>query len=990
MTEPEQPAAGTTGDKTYHLSGDFRGAIVNIESTFVGAAAAHDVEGQPPAPGDPPYKGLQSFDEADAEHFLGRERLTARLVGRLRDDRFLAVVGASGSGKSSVVRAGLIPALRRGQPLADGGLPPTDSTRWAIRLLTPTAHPLDALAVALVGRDAPPDTVTALAAQLAADPGALAGAARRLLAAEERPRLLLVIDQFEEVFALARDAAERRALFDNLTAAVDPAADYPVSVVVALRADFYARFAEHDGLRDLIARHQEYIGAMRRDELFRVIVEPAARGDWKLQEGLVELMLDDTGDEPGALPLLSHALLETWRRRRGRTMTLSAYKEAGGVHGAIAQTAETIFQQRLTPEQRPIARAIFVRLTELGESVEDGTPDTRRRAPFTELITRATDPQMLDAVLRILVDARLIITGLVPPANTQVVEVAHEALIREWPTLRAWLDQDREGLIRHRQLTQDVNDWLKLDRDPGALYRGARLTQTLEWAAEPPDPLSLTEIEFLDASRAAAAREARARMTQRALAVGSAVLLVVAVLAALLAFDVISLGQPEPDRMTGRFNIAVAEFAVLDEAGQLVESDGGLRVAEQLGTALQRAFALPEFTVDAPSTESAATPAPTNVEVWFDGPDLVRDHNVTIGVVAPPPLRVTEPAAAAEALDADIVVHGDIRPDGEFHALTVRFFVAPQYKADFGAMVGLYEFTTPIAVFDPHDPGEEVVDGLDQLVGALSWTIQGMRQEILGDQTEALAAFEQAVALDPDSDMIYYFLGQEHLYSAQRAAGDETQLLAAEAAYNESLRLNPDNPRATIGLGSVRFLRGQRLLNEAEARGEESAPAALDAVRAQAQAALDAYTSVALRGEQIDVYGVPVAGIARVGRAISLRLLAEAAFQGGDPASAESFIDQAIATLEDDAAALDTPNDPRLPAQAYQALGSIYEWKAFLLGERGAAEAAQFARNTALRYYTDCVRQGEAFPFDTYLVERIVSELCAPRVTVLTAVEGGG
>nr|MBP8948330.1 ATP-binding protein [Promineifilum sp.] len=149
MTEPDQPTAGATGDKSYHLSGDFRGAIVNIESTFVGAAAAQDVEGQPPAPGDPPYKGLQSFDEGDAEHFLGRERLTARLVGRLRDSRFLAVVGASGSGKSSVVRAGLIPALRHGQPLADGGLPPAGSTRWAIRLLTPTAHPLDALAVAL-------------------------------------------------------------------------------------------------------------------------------------------------------------------------------------------------------------------------------------------------------------------------------------------------------------------------------------------------------------------------------------------------------------------------------------------------------------------------------------------------------------------------------------------------------------------------------------------------------------------------------------------------------------------------------------------------------------------------------------------------------------------------------------------------------------------------------------------------------------------------
>jgi tetratricopeptide (TPR) repeat protein len=969
-------AADESGKKTYHLSGDFRGAIVNIESTFVGAAAAQDVEGQPPAPGDPPYKGLQSFDEADAEHFLGRERLTARLVGRLRQSRFLAVVGASGSGKSSVVRAGLIPALRRGQPLADGGLPPDGSTRWAIRLLTPTAHPLDALAAALAGPDAAPEATAALAAQLATDPNTLTAAARQLLAAEDRPRLLLVIDQFEEVFSLARDAAERRALFDNLVAAVgptaDPAADPPVSIVVALRADFYARFAEHHGLRDLIAAYQEYIGAMTRDELFRVIVEPAARGDWKLQEGLVELMLDDAGDEPGALPLLSHALLETWRRRRGRTMTLSGYAESGGVRGAIAQTAETVFRQRLTPDQRPIARAIFVRLTELGESVDDDAPDTRRRAQFSELITRATDPQMLDAVLGILVDARLVRTGIVPPANTQVVEVAHEALIREWPTLRAWLDQDREGLIRHRQLTQDVNDWLKLGRDPGALYRGARLAQTLEWAANAPEPLSLTETEFLDASRAAIAQEARARTLQRVLVIGSVALLVVAVLAALVATDVISLRPP--DRMSGDFNVAVAEFAVLDEAGRLIDGgEGGRRVAQRIGTTLQEEFAgRPE------------------VQVWFDGPELERDHNVTIGVVGPPSLNVTEPAAAAEALNADVVIHGDVRPAGGADELTLRFFLRPQFDADFSQMVGFHEFTTRVPVFDPTNPREEVWRELDPLAVALAWLTQGLRLEILGEQAAALDAFEQAAAAAPESDVVHYFLGQEHLYSAQRTGGDEAQLAAAEAAYNEALRLSPDNARARVGLGSVNFVRAQRLLNEAEAAGAGGDAAALAAVSAAAEAALDEYTAVTLRGEQTEVYGVPVGGIARVGRAIALRLLGEVAFQGGDLAAAEARIDEAIAALESDAEALETPNDPRLAAQAFQALGTIYEWKGFLLGERGEAAAAQTARDTALRYYTDCVRQGEEFPFDTYLVERIVGELCAPRVAELTAPAGGG
>jgi len=971
MTEPDQAA---TGNKTYHLSGDFRGAIVNIESTIVGAAVARDVEGLPPEPGDPPYKGLQSFDEADADHFLGRELLTARLVGRLRAGRFLAVVGASGSGKSSVVRAGVVPALRRGRPLADGGLPPAGSTEWAIRVLTPTAHPLDALAVALAGADAPADAAATLAAQLAAGPTALAAAARSLLAREGKPRLLLVFDQFEEVFSLARDAAERRALFDALVAALDPEAAHPISIVVVLRADFYARFAEHDGLRDLIAANQEYIGAMSREELFRAIVAPAARGEWRLQEGLVELMLDDAGDEPGALPLLSHALLETWRRRRGRTMTLSAYKESGGVRGAIARTAESVFQQRLTPQQRPIARAIFVRLTELGESAEADAPDTRRRAQFSELITRASDPQMIDAVLGILVDARLVITGLAPPTNTQVVEVAHEALIREWPTLRAWLDQDREALIRHRQLTGDVNDWLKFDRDPGTLYRGARLAQTEAWAADAPEPLSLTEIEFLEASRAAASRELRARRVQRVLAVASGVLLVVAVLAALLAFDIISLAPP--DQMTGDFKIAVAEFAVLDEAGRLIDDaqSGGGRVAERIGTTLQ--------------TEFAERP---EVEIWYDSPELERDHNVTIGVVTPAgDGGAADPATRAGELNADLVIFGDVRPAGNVADLTLRFFLRPQFGADFSQMVGIHEFTTRIPVFDAGDPREEVWRELDPLAKALAWATLGLRQEILGDQASAVASFERAAAFAPDSDVIHYFLGQEQYLIANSAGNAEEDLATAQASFTESLRLNPDNPRARIGLGSVHFVRAQRLLNEAEARGEGEDPAALEPARVEAQAALDEYTAVALRGEQIETYGLPVAGIARVGRAVALRLLGEIAFQGGDAAAAERLIDEAIAALEDDAAQLETANDPRLAANTYQVLGTAYEWRGLLLNERGAAGESQAARNTALGYYQACVEQGEAFPFDTFMVERIVQGICAPRIAVLQPVEGGG
>ena len=965
MTEPEQPAPAATGGKIYHLSGDFRGAIVNVESTFVNSDVARDIEQLPPEPGAPPYKGLHYFDEDDADHFLGREALTARLAGRLKATRFLAVIGASGSGKSSVVRAGLLPALRRGQQLTDGALPPDGSDRWLIRVMTPTAHPLDALAAALLP-GGEPAAVNELRDRLAAAPAALADFAPRALG-PAHPRLLLVVDQFEELFTLGRREEERRAFIDNLVTAVT--GDAPVLVVIVLRADFYAHCAQYDGLRELVSQHQEYIGAMSREELFRVIVLPAARAGWQIQEGLVEQMLDDVGDEPGALPLLSHALLETWQRRRGRTMTLSGYREAGGVHGAIAKTAETVFRRRLSPEQQAIARMIFVRLTELGESADGETPDTRRRAQFSELITRATDAPMLEAVLAILVDSRLVMTDIIPPTEIKVIEVAHEALIREWPTLRDWLNADRAGLIRHRRLTADVNDWLALGRDSGALYRGTRLAQTLAWAAAPPDPLSVAEQEFLDASQAAADEEAhraqrlvQAARNQRILIGVAAVLLIGAILAVLNSLNVFN--PPPRSITTGDFGIAVAEFAVLDETGQLTNDDneGGRRIAERIGGSLT--LELPE-----------------NVTVWHDGEG--GEEHEPIGVVGDELPGAADPAARADELNADMIIYGEVVPRGETAELKLRFHLRPQYGADFSQMVGNYEFKTPIAIFDASDPAEEVWRRLDPLAKALAWVTLGLRQEILGEQDDALGALEQAATFAPESDVIQFFLGQANLYAALRGPNAVERFAAAEAAFAESLRLNPDNPRARIGQGSVHFAKAQNQLLEAIPlpEGEEKA-SALAAVEQAAQAALAAYTEVAAGPEQIETYGVPVAGIARLGQAISLRMLGEVAFRRGE-ATAETLIDEAIATLEDEIAQLDIANDPRLAAQTYQALGTIYEWKSFILNSRGATGAAGDAARTALAYYNDCAQQGRDFPVDVYLVEFIVAQLCQPKIEEL-------
>lgn len=940
-----------------------------ITSFMVPAAVAAGIEGQPPAPGDPPYKGLQYFDEADADHFLGREALTARLAGRLRAERFLAVIGASGSGKSSVVRAGLIPALRRGKPLGDGALPPAGSDQWLIRVMTPTAHPLDALAAALLP-EAEPAAVVALRDGLAASPTALAD--HRPQTTDHRP-LLLVVDQFEEVFSLARHEDERRAFIDNLVTAATAATG--TRVVIVLRADFYDRCAQYDGLRELVSQHQEYIGAMSREELFRVIVLPAARAAWQIQEGLVETMLDDVGDEPGALPLLSHALLETWARRRGRTMTLSGYREAGGVRGAIAKTAETVFRQRLTAEQRPIARMIFVRLTELGESAAADTPDTRRRAQFSELITRATDAPTLELVLGILIDSRLVTTDIVPPGETKVVEVCHEALIREWPTLRDWLNQDREGLIRHRQLTADVNDWLNLGRDPGALYRGARLQQALGWTAAPPDPLSVAELEFLEASRAAAEEEtrraerlAKSTRNQRVL-IGLAAVLLLGVIAAVLynlgVFD------PPVETMTGDFKVAVAQFAVLDEAGQLSGGDAGRQIAERIGLDLAGESGL-------------------DLSVWFDGPASPDSGHVPIGVVGEGIDGAADPAAVAEQIKADMIIYGWVEPDGEFGNLSARIYARPQFGSNVARASGIYNLVSDIPVFDVNEPGNDVWLRLDPYARAAARIMLGLRQQLLGDEAFALAQFERAAELAPDMDMAHYFVGQGNVFLAQAGGTiDGERLAAAEAAFDQALALNPANPRAQSGAGSIHYLRAQALLDASTAEDfSGDSVAAVEEAIAEARLALAAYAPIAGGPEQQEIYGWPVASLAKFEEGITLRLLADAHYRLGAVAEAEAAANEAISRLESIVAPLQANGNHRQLAQTYQALGTAYEWRGFLLGRRGDDAAAAEAYNRALTNYEACVAAGEAFPFDTFLDLEIVQLLCQPRIDALT--QGGG
>ena len=458
-----------------------------------------------PATGSSPYKGLNYFDEPDADLFMGREQLTAKLTERVlslafnkspEETRFLAIVGASGSGKSSLVRAGLVSALRWNRA----------STDWQVHILTPTAHPLESLAATLNRESNSVTTTATLMDDLAGDERSLQIFAKRMLRSKNGSRLLLVVDQFEELFALCRSEEERVAFIGNLLTAASQA-DCPVIMVITLRADFYAPCANYPRLREALAAQQEFIGAMNDEELRRAIEEPAHRGRWELESGLVDLLLQDVGHEPGALPLLSHALFETWQRRRGRMITLSGYTSSGGVRGAIAETAEAVFADQFTHEQQAIARRIFLRLTELGD--ESGAGDTRRRATFKELILKPEEAELTHAVLKALADARLITT------SEDAADVAHEALIREWPTLHGWLEENREGLRLHRQLTEATQDWAATNHDPDLLYRGARLAQTREWASTHQEEMNALEHEFLAASIEAGEHQAAEREAQR-------------------------------------------------------------------------------------------------------------------------------------------------------------------------------------------------------------------------------------------------------------------------------------------------------------------------------------------------------------------------------------------------------------------------------------------------------------------------------------------
>jgi WD40 repeat protein/energy-coupling factor transporter ATP-binding protein EcfA2 len=431
----------------------------------LGAAGARAEPAAEPADVQCPYLGPAAYQHTDADRFFGREQVVEQIVGRLADRRFVAVFGASGSGKSSLLRAGLVPALQRGGP------------HRRVVVLTPGQSPLSECAVRVARvLDL---AAGSLLAELTADVRNLGLAVRQALAEEPaEAELIMIVDQFEEVFTDLGDERHREQFIRTLLAAAHPDGGR-IRVVLGVRADFHARCADYPELVQALQDAQFRIGGMSPDELTRAIMEPAHRAGLMVERTLVTTILNDTGGQPGHLPFMSQALLDAWHRRRGNAMTLTGYHEAGGVRGAVAQSAERVYHE-LDGNGQAVARDIFLRLTAYG----DGAVDTRRSVARSEL---GHDPDV-SAVLHRLAAARLL------TLDEDTVEMAHEALIRCWPTLRGWLAEDREALLAHRHLTVTALEWRDGGFQDDVLYRGARLAA---WDDRPIDRCNELELGFL-------------------------------------------------------------------------------------------------------------------------------------------------------------------------------------------------------------------------------------------------------------------------------------------------------------------------------------------------------------------------------------------------------------------------------------------------------------------------------------------------------------
>ena len=412
-----------------------------------------------------PYKGLSYFDcnDEDYKYFYGREALIQTLIEKVTRDNFLAIVGASGSGKSSVLRAGLLQRLK-------------DKGKYEIRILVPGEHPLQSLALAFVDESA--ERLDRAEQQAKAKKLIKTGAEGLCALAEtsEAPKVVLLVDQFEESFTLCQDIAERQTFFEILLGALE-AISTRLCLILAMRSDFVGKCFEenHGGLAEKVKDHLQPILPMIKEELVQAITEPARQAGISIETGLTEDLLEDLEQSSGKLPLLQYTLTELWHRQQDNQLRLSIYHQLGGVTGTLKQQADQVFAS-FTPEQQRTVEHIFLNLTQIGEGAEY----TRRRVTQANLVSSQYPKTQVVEVIQRLADANLVVTDgqdeRLQKAYGATVDVVHEALIRNWPRLRKWLDDNHALLRQKEKIELAAEEWIFLGRKKGYLLQGEQLS----------------------------------------------------------------------------------------------------------------------------------------------------------------------------------------------------------------------------------------------------------------------------------------------------------------------------------------------------------------------------------------------------------------------------------------------------------------------------------------------------------------------------------
>lgn len=705
-----------------------------------------------------PYRGLRAFQETDAANFFGRETLVKRLLNRLQEDnpykRFLAVVGPSGSGKSSLVKAGLIPSLRQGALTA--------SNQWYYDEIVPGTQPFTELENALVGvATDPPQN---LSTQLRHSERGLLDAVNAVLPDDET-NFFLFIDQFEELFTLVEDDHIIDQFLDALFVAVtDPASR--LYVVITIRADFYDRPLLQPRLSNLVRERTEVVVPLSATELERVIVEPARRAGVAIDSALVAAIVAEVKEQPGALPLLQYALSELFDLRENGIITANVYRQIGGVRGALAKRADELYS-KLTPEEQTAVRQVFLRLITLGE----GTEDTRRRALLTEVtsIQNNTQTAMIQELVDHLGKARLLTFDRDPDTRSPTIEVTHEAIIREWDRLRGWLDDSRNDVRMQRTLSSLASEWHLNHQDPSFLLRGIRLESYEKWSQTTNLMLTEQEQAYLEGSAnerhqrelAEAAQEEREERLRIRSLNALRLLAIVLTIATLGAFALTGFAVQESNRANAN---AASSQSIAWEAGArrvLSDADGDLALLLAL-----QANELDNPPIEAINTLSEVTFAPGTRNV-------LTGHTSQVDGVA-------------------------ISPNGQLLASGSTDFSVRIWDINTGEQLNLLEGHTGDITSIAFSPNGQLLVSTGRRFQAIVWDVQ------TGEMLNSLQGHGNAVVYDavfsPDGMYLYTSGGDGELVQWDIASGAQiNRFQGHQVAAVLSIDISPDGEQLLSG-----------------------------------------------------------------------------------------------------------------------------------------------------------------------------------------------